>query len=69
MKVLSKLLEKLFEVEMDQPYDFNLVILTNCTQVENYINNNPKAGFDIILLDRDCKMNGSFHVREGNINI
>ena len=28
---------------------------------EDYINNNSKADFDIIILDRDCKLNGSFH--------
>ena len=60
--VLSKLLAKLAELEGDQPYDLSLTILTDYLQVENFINNNPKAEFDIILLDRDCKLNGSFHV-------
>ena len=38
------------------------MVLTNSQQVEDYINNNPKASFDVIILDRDCKLNGSFHI-------
>ena len=62
LKTLSKILEKLAVLEHDQPYDFCLVILTDYTQVQDYINSNSKAEFDIILLDRDCKLSGSFHV-------
>ena len=60
--VLSKILAKLEILEQDQPYSLSLVILTDSQQVEDYVNNNPKAKFDIILLDRDCKLNNSFHV-------
>lgn len=59
--VLSKLLANLEILEQDQPYSLTLVILTDSKQVEDYINNNPKANFDIIILDRDCKLNESFH--------
>lgn len=59
---LSKILERLAKLEQDQSYDFCIIILSDYTQVENYINDNPKAEFDIILLDRDCKLGGSFHV-------
>ena len=59
--VLSKILANLEILEQDQPYSLSLVILTDYQQVEDYINNNPKAQFDIIFLDRDCKLNGSFH--------
>lgn len=62
LKVVSKILEELFELEHDQPYDFSVIALTNYKQVEDYVNTNPKAQFDIILLDRDCKLNNSFHV-------
>lgn len=60
--VLSKILANLEILEEDQPYSLSLVILTDFQQVEDYVNNNPKAQFDIILLDRDCKLNNSFHV-------
>jgi len=62
LKVLSRILDGLFELEQDQPFDFSVIALTNYQQVEDYVNNNPKAQFDIILLDRDCKLNNSFHV-------
>ncbi|MDO8459952.1 MAG: hypothetical protein Q7S74_02495 [Nanoarchaeota archaeon] len=62
LKTLSKILSRLAKLEEDQPFYFSLVVLTDYLQVENYINNNPKAKFDIILLDRDCKLAGSFHV-------
>ncbi|MCX6793553.1 MAG: hypothetical protein NTY06_00420, partial [Candidatus Gottesmanbacteria bacterium] len=49
-------------LEQDQPYDFALMVLTIGQQVEEYVNNNPKAQPDIIILDRDCKLNESFHI-------
>lgn len=61
-KVLSKLLEKLSILEDKQPFEFSLTILNDSEQVENLISNNPRAKFDIILLDRDCKINKSFHI-------
>lgn len=62
LKTLSKILSRLAKLEEDQPFYFSLVVLTDYIQVENYVNDNPKAKFDIILLDRDCKLAGSFHV-------
>lgn len=62
--VLSKLLARLNKLEQDQPYSLSVMALTNYKQVKDFINNNEKAKFDIILLDRDCKLNRSFHVLE-----
>lgn len=62
LRTLSAILSQLSVLEDDQPFSFTLTILTDYTQVENYVNNNPNARFDIILLDRDCKLGGSFHV-------
>jgi hypothetical protein len=61
LKILSKLLDKLFDLENSQPYQLSVIVLTNYNQVEYYVNSNEKADFDIILLDRDCKLGGSFH--------
>lgn len=62
LRTLSKLLEKLSRVEDDQPYSFSLIILTDYTMVEEFINKDPVPKIDLILLDRDCKLGGSFHV-------
>ena len=62
LRTLSKIMDKLSVLEDDQPYQFSIIILTNYLQVEQYVNDNPKASFDMILLDRDCKLGGSFHV-------
>ncbi len=52
LQVLSKFLDKLFVLEQDQPYDFSVMIFTNHLQVEEYVNTNPKAEFDILLCAR-----------------
>lgn len=62
--VLSKLLDKLYVLEQDQPYDFTLIALTTGQQVQEYVHNNPNASFDVIILDRDDKLNESFHIFE-----
>lgn len=62
LQVLSKLLDKLYVLEQDQPYDFTLIALTTGQQVQEYIHNNPTATFHVIILDRDDKLNESFHV-------
>lgn len=62
LKVLSRILDGLDKLEQEQEYGLSVIILTNYQQVKDYVNNNPKALFDIILLDRDCKLNQSFHI-------
>lgn len=58
----SEILERLSKIEQDQPYDFSVITLTNYLQVKHFINDNPAVHVDMILLDRDCKLAGSFHV-------
>ena len=62
LKVLSKILDRLFILEGNQSFELCVMVLTTSSQVDDYINSNPKAKFDIILLDRDCKVGGSFHI-------
>ena len=59
---LSKILVRLSKLEGDQPYDFSVITLTNYLQIQHFINNNPAIQIDMILLDQDCKLGGSFHV-------
>lgn len=61
---LSKILERLATIEQDQPYEFLVITLTNYQQVEQFINKNSSIHIDMILLDRNCKLAGSFHVLE-----
>ncbi|MBI1833348.1 MAG: hypothetical protein HYR90_00835 [Candidatus Andersenbacteria bacterium] len=52
----------LLEEEMSaQNMDMSLVVLSEYSMVEEYINPDAKHTYDVVLLDRDCKMGGSFH--------
>lgn len=66
LETLSKLLGRLAKLEnhfadSKIPIEFSPTILSEYTQVEEYINKNPQINYDLILLDRDCKVGGSFH--------
>lgn len=62
LRTLSKLLEKLAALEDDQPYSLSVIVMTNYFQVQELINKRTDFKLDIILLDYDCKLAGSFHV-------
>lgn len=62
LHILSLLLEGLNELEDKQIFEFSVMILSNYKQVEDFITDNDKADFDVIILDRDCKLNRSFHI-------
>ena len=62
LEVLSLILGKLAELEGDQPFELSTVVITNHIQVQELINPNRTLSYDIVLLDRDCKLGGSFHV-------
>jgi hypothetical protein len=65
LKTLSVITDKLFELEeeiIEGGRDIAVTVISEYTTVENFLNKNGDSGFDIILLDRDCKLCGSFHV-------
>src|SRR3990167_9896368 len=67
LETLSLILKKLHlleekTAEFDTPNDFSIITLSEYTQVEELINKPGNFDFDIVLLDRDCKAGGSFHV-------
>lgn len=66
LQTLSKLLGKLAELETklvnEKETELSIVVLSEHKQVERYINKDPQPEFDIVLLDRDCKIGGSFHI-------
>lgn len=60
--LISKLQILQDELENKDPAStFAVTVLAEYTQVEEYINNKENK-YDIVLLDRDCKAGGSFHV-------
>ena len=62
ISLLTKALYNL-EKKLDlKNIDLAITVLSEYTQVEEYINKCEKDKFDVILLDRDCKACGSFHV-------
>ena len=48
------------DIEVQGRY-VSLVVLSEYSMVEEYINPDTKHTYDIVLLDRDCKVGGSFH--------
>lgn len=63
LEAASRLLGALFRIEPHlAPYDLDVTLLSTFRSVETLINDHPENDFDIILLDRDCKLGGSFHI-------
>ena len=62
IKTLSVLTDCLAKLEDNlKNADIAITVLAEYTQVEEYINKTA-MDFDIIVLDRDCKSCGSFHI-------
>jgi len=71
LETLAKLLDALHKLEetmVNAPNsaDIAVTVLSEFTQVEEYINTILKPTFDIVLLDRDCKAGGSFHTLDSD---
>lgn len=63
LKTLSVIMDSLFnlEEELVGKTDFAVTVFSEHTEVESYLNKIENPAFDIVLLDRDCKLCGSFH--------
>ncbi len=59
MSVLKDFENKL--LKGDEKKDVAVTVFSEYTQVEGYLNNMEEPTFDVVLLDRDCKLGGSFH--------
>ncbi len=68
LETLSVIMKSLFclEEELVNKTDFAVTVFSEYTQVEDYLNKIELPDFDIILLDRDCKLCGSFHILDFN---
>ena len=61
-EAVSKIMSELYNLEGHfAPYDFDVTVLSSSEQVRKLINPQDKDSYDVILLDRDCKIGGSFH--------
>lgn len=64
LKTLSVITESLFELEeslFESRINLAVTVFSEYSEVENYLNKIQEPDFHIILLDRDCKLAGSFH--------
>ncbi len=64
LKTLSVITNGLFNLEeklFDKHINFAVTVFSEYLSVENYLNEIKDPDFDVILLDRDCKLGGSFH--------
>jgi len=64
LKTLSVVTSGLFDLEeslFDKRINFAVTVFSEYSSVENYLNQIEEPNFDIVLLDRDCKLGGSFH--------
>ncbi len=63
IQTLSALLKEIANLEEQiSPKDIDVTVISNYEAVEKWINKESSEKYDIILLDRDCKMGGSFHI-------
>jgi hypothetical protein len=61
-EAVSKIMAELYNLEGHfAPMDFDVTVLSSSEQVKKLINPQDKDSYDVILLDRDCKIGGSFH--------
>jgi len=66
LKTLSVLTDKLFELENNlEDIEISVTIFSEYTQVEDYVNKSDYRP-DLIVLDYDCKLCGSFHALDFN---
>lgn len=65
LETVSKIFEELAKLENkfvnEKGIEISTIVISESPQVDEFINQNTTLDFDIILLDRDCKIGGSFH--------
>jgi CheY-like chemotaxis protein len=64
LETVAILTQRISELESEikeNGLDISLIVLSEYTMVEKYINQDEQHQYDIILLDHDCKAGGSFH--------
>ena len=62
LKTLSIIMSVLAQIEEELKYNFMVTVYSIYKDVEEIVNRGDSKRYDIILLDRDCKLGGSFHI-------
>lgn len=65
LETVEKVFSVLRKIEEEGKFIFGTTVIPDYVQVKELINKNPHVKFDILLLDRDCFLGGSFH----NVNL
>lgn len=52
---------KVFKELENNRFDFSMTVVPDYVKTNLYINKNKNINYDIVLLDRDCFLGGSFH--------
>ncbi len=62
-EAVSKIMAELYNLEGHfAPIDFDVTVLSTDEAVQKLVNPQVPNAYDVILLDRDCKLGGSFHI-------
>jgi len=62
LETVGKLMIGLHKLENELPVAFDVTSLSTYKAVEALINPQEASAYDLVLLDRDCKLGGSFQV-------
>ena len=62
LEALEYISRVLKEVSIEKEIPIGVTVLPDYKQTELFINKNPYFKYDILLLDRDCFLGGSFHI-------
>ena len=61
LETVESIFSVLKAVEKEKNVSFCTTVIPDHIQVQEFINKSPQIRFDILLLDRDCFLGGSFH--------
>ena len=62
LETVEIILKVFRSLENEKNVSISATILPDYIKVKEFINKNPEINFDMLLLDRDCYLGGSFHV-------
>jgi len=62
LEALEFILRILKEISLEKKVMIGVTVIPDYVQTEVFINKNPHFKYDLLLLDRDCFLGGSFHL-------